>query len=77
LWKKGYEDNKLSHIAMKAEFFEFMETHCNMLKSSYKIEENKYFDEEVYSETMKVIENYYKLDTSIEMLLEKKNKAKL
>lgn len=71
IWQKGEEDMappEQGSVAMRAQFYQFIEEHCRELMERYKLREYQYFDERLYAETMQIIDNYYKLDPKISLM---------
>ena len=59
---------KISAVAWKSQFLEYIEKYCSDKMEEYKIRSNKFFDETLYEETMLLIEKYYKIDDKLKLL---------
>ena len=42
-----------------------IETYCQDLFARNQIDKNKFFDEKMFQDTVKVIEQYYKIDSKL------------
>ena len=68
VYKRGTLDSELDDVAMKTQFLEFIDRHCEALMRQHRVRENPYFDQGLYEQTMAVIESYYRLDPKVELL---------
>lgn len=71
MWKNQSEDLNLNSVSMKAQFYQFIEHSCKDLIEKYKLKQEKYYDAVTFNETLKLMENYYKLDPKLRLLTER------
>lgn len=60
--------NNPATVAWKSAFLEFIEGDCQAKMQEYSIRTNPFFDEQLFKETMFLMERYYKLEDSLKML---------
>ena len=56
---------------MKIQFLQFIQQHCKQLVSKYSLKQSPFFDAQLFHETMLLMENYYKLDPKLSLMVQR------